>query len=230
MFNFVSRATVGYCERVGNTFFSEPLNLISNLAFFISAFLIYRLYKVNQVTGFSYWFLFALLLLIGAGSSLWHSFRTSYSLAFDSIPIFIFFLSLLFLLAKKFLGGVSKAIVFVLGFFFLQIVVSYLFPQFLNGSIRHIVNAFVFLGIASLLYKQNKAIRKDIVVCLSLYVLAIICRSVDNIICVYFPIGTHFLWHTLTAFAAYFAIKILLGVKPLRQLKIGSKTRGKDSF
>lgn len=216
MSELVSKAVVGYCERVGDTVLSEPVNLVSNLVFFISAFLVYKLYKSKNITGFGYWFLFALLLLIGTGSSLWHSFRNPYTLALDAIPIFVFFLLLLFLFIKKLISSSSKAIIVVLGIFLLQIAMSYLFPQVLNGSIRHVVNAIVFLGLSTFLFKENKVARKDIVLALSLYVLAIICRSVDNTICPYFPLGTHFLWHSLNAFAAYFAIKILLGVKSVK--------------
>ncbi len=214
--NFISKTVTMYCERVGDTFLAEPLNFVSNLAFFISAFSLYRLYKASKVTGFGYWFLFALLILIGTGSSLWHSFRNPYTLALDAVPIFVFFLSLLFLFIKKLLGSNLKAFGMVVTFFLLQIGMSYLFPQFLNGSVRHVVNALVFLGLSTYLYGRNENIRQDIVVTLSLYILAIICRSVDNTICPYFPLGTHFLWHTLNAIAAYFAIKILLGVKPIR--------------
>ncbi len=215
MFNFVSQSVTDYCERVGELFLSEPLNLVSSLAFFVSALLVYKLYKNKKVTGFGYWPLFYLLILIGIGSSLWHCFRNSYTLALDAMPVFIFLLLFIYLLLRKLLNSSFKAFMFVVAFFLFQVGVSYLFPQILNGSVRHVVNAVVFITLGSLIYKRNPLLRKDIVLALSLYAFAIIFRSIDNQVCLSFPVGTHFLWHILNATASYFAIKILLNVKPL---------------
>ena len=214
MLDFVSRSVPEYCERIENSFLSEPLNLVSNLAFFVSAIFVYRLYKSRKVTKFSYWFLFLLLLFIGVGSTLWHSFRNPYTLALDAIPVFILLLSFIYILFRRILNNSFAALILALIFFLFQVGVSYLFPQVLNGSIRHFVNACIFIVLGGLVYKVNPVIRRDIVAAIILYILAITFRSVDNLVCPYFSIGTHFLWHILNATAAYFAIKTLLEIKP----------------
>lgn len=214
MLDFISRTVPEYCERTGNTLLAEPLNLLSNLAFFVSAFFVYRLYKSKKIARLKYWFLLFLLLLIGIGSSLWHSLRTPLTLALDAVPIFIFFLSFIYLLLRKLLGSNLKALVSVLIFFLIQVGVSYIFPTVLNGSVRHVVNAITFIGLGSLVYERNPAVRRDIALALTVYIFAIFTRSIDHQICDLFPVGTHFLWHILTAAASYFAIKTLLGMKP----------------
>lgn len=213
MLNFVSKSVVEYCERIGESFLSEPLNLISNIAFFLSAFFVYRLFKTKKVKGLSYWLLFFLLLLIGVGSTLWHSFRNPYTLALDAIPSFILLLSITYILFRKLLNNNLKALLLVLAFFLFQVEASYIFPQVMNGSIRHFVNACILIVLSSIVYKRNPVVRKELVAAITLYILAILFRSIDNFACPYFPVGTHFLWHVLNATAAYFAIKTLLGIK-----------------
>src|SRR5687768_16209291 len=133
MINLFSNALVNYCELAGDTFLSEPLNLFSNLAFFGSAYMVYKLYKDMNVKKFYYWFLFAMLIIIGTGSSLWHSIRNPYTHVLDAVPIFIFLLSLLFLLIHTIVESSWKSFGIVAAFFLLQLGLSYFFPKVLNG-------------------------------------------------------------------------------------------------
>lgn len=212
MENFYSRSITEYCERVGNEFYSEPFNALSNIAFFVSVFFIYKLFKNHAIKSFGYWFLFALLVLGGIGSLSWHSFRNPLTLFLDAVPIFIFFLTFVYLLLVRLTQSRSIALVLLVGFFMIQVLASYAFPTFLNGSIRHFVNGIAFLGIVVWLYKKYDNLNRHLLVAFLLYILAIIFRSIDNSVCSIIPVGTHFMWHILNATAAYFAIRGLISI------------------
>ena len=212
MENFYSRWITEYCERIGNEFYSEPFNALSNIAFFVSAFFIYKLLKKHAIKSFGYWFLFTLLVLGSIGSLLWHSFRNPLTLSLDAVPIFIFFFTFVYLLLEQLTRSKRKALILLVSFFILQVLASYVFPTFLNGSIRHVVNGIAFLGIVVWLYKKYANFSRHLPVAFLLYILAILLRSIDNSVCSIFPVGTHFMWHVLNAAAAYFAIRALLKI------------------
>lgn len=206
-----------YCERVGNSIFSEPINLLSNLAFFITVILLYKEYKNIKKVNFEYWFILITFLVVGIGSSLWHSLRSPLGFTLDSVPILIFLLSLFFVILKELTTDYKKAIILTTFFLSLQFILSYLFSNFLNGSVLHVTSGVIFFSIIIWIRKKYSRILKNIVIGLLLYILAIIFRSIDNLVCPYFPLGTHFMWHILNAGGAYFAVK---GLFDLRSLSI----------
>ncbi len=207
MDNFYLRSITEYCERVSVGFLSEPFNLISNFAFFVSAIFLYRLTKQEKIKGFQYKLPLFLVIFIGIGSSLWHSIRNPFTNALDAIPIFIFFLILVFLLLKNLLQNNKQSFLITTSFLFLQIVVSYLFPNFLNGSIRHFINGLTFIILIFWINKKYKRININILIAFTIYIFAIVFRSIDNNVCPVFPVGTHFLWHIFNSIAVYFAVK-----------------------
>jgi len=213
MKNLYALSIVEYCERLGNSIFSEPINLFSNLAFLFSAYLIFKLFKKHKKVDAEYWILFWLVISIGLGSALWHSFRTPLAHAFDAIPIYLFLLTYLYLFLKNLLDSKGKSVVIVITYLFLQIGVSILFPEVFNGSIRHIVNALFFVALSLWIYIKAKGLNLNFILALLAYMLGIVFRTTDNKICIIFPVGTHFLWHILTALASYFAIKALTELK-----------------
>ncbi len=210
MQNVYSQSVVEYCERVGNSLLSEPINLFSNLAFFIAALLAYRLI-VKFKLGTAYKVIALIILVIGIGSSAWHSVRTPFAHAMDFLPIFAFFLLYLYQLVKRLTTNKYLPALVTLGFLGLQIAMSIMFPTVLNGSVRHVVNLFLLSGVIYIVNAQNKI--KDYLVWMFVcYLVAVICRTLDNTVCSYFPIGTHFLWHILTASTVYFAFKSLVSL------------------
>lgn len=204
-----------YCERVGSGIFSEPINLLSNLAFFVSVILLYKLFKSRKNINFEYWFILTIFLIVGVGSSLWHSLRIPLAFVLDAVPILVFLISLLVIILKELTGSYKKAIVLTTVSFIFQVVISYLFSDFLNGSVLHFVSGIVFSGVIIWIYKKFNCIPGNIIAGLLLYILAMIFRSIDNLVCQYFSLGTHFIWHILNAGGAYFAVKGLLDLKSL---------------
>lgn len=68
-----------YCERTSASWWNEPLNVVTNLAFFVAAYLLacqLRSMKPNTGLGvpWDWWALSGLIALIGMGSLLFHLF------------------------------------------------------------------------------------------------------------------------------------------------------------
>lgn len=210
MSNVYSQSVVEYCERVGNSLLSEPINLFSNLAFFIAAFFAYRLITKLKL-GTTYKIISLIILIIGIGSSAWHSVRTPFAHAMDFLPIFAFFMFYLYQLLKRLTTDKYLPFLATLGLLGLQIAMSILFPTVLNGSVRHVVNLFLLSGLIYILNSQNKHMAHFIWMFIC-YLLAVIFRTLDNTVCSNFPIGTHFLWHILTASTVYLAFRSLISL------------------
>jgi hypothetical protein len=211
--NIVERSVTEYCERVDNSIFGEPINLLTNLTFIISACFVFRLLKEKKVQDNTYKFLIGIILMIGVGSASWHSFRTSLAHALDFVPIFIFFLSFLFLMLEKLLKSKSQAILLTSTYFVLQLSVSFLFPQILNGSIRHIVNIGIFILLILWIKKKYRRLNSSVYLAFGTYSVGVLFRSMDSLVCSNFHLGTHFLWHIFTAMATYYSVASLIWLK-----------------
>jgi len=194
---------------------AEPINALTNLAFLIAAYLGYSLLKKKQTKDRELLILPWMLLLVGLGSLAYHTARNSLTLVIDGLPIYIFILYAFFICLRELMESKLKATLVLAGFIMLEILLSIYFPrELLNGSIRHIV-AVAFVSIMGWFVTRHygpKVIR-PLVEVVGLYILAIIFRSIDVWICTWFPIGTHFLWHILTAFAGYQVIHLLSVIK-----------------
>ena len=84
-----------YCERGGDpSFWAEPLNAISNGAFIIAGLVAARQLKRSPRRDYALfeWLMIALILAIGTGSFLFHTYATVWAIPFDTIPISLFML------------------------------------------------------------------------------------------------------------------------------------------
>src|SRR5436190_1310776 len=83
-----------YCERTDGSFWSEPLNAVSNVSFLIAAIVAWiQIRRVSRLTGQPAGELSALplmILFIFVGSSLFHTTATRWGLALDSGSIGVY--------------------------------------------------------------------------------------------------------------------------------------------
>lgn len=189
-----------YCERTDFSLLSEPLNLITNLAFILAAlFGLWVLKKDQNLDRGSLW-LFSLMVLIGIGSALFHSLATRWAALADTIPILVFQLSFLILYARNIMTlswlkiGALIVIFFALGWGFSQN------PRaVMNGSLGY-MPALLFLGFFALShYKNNRPKPHYLSSAAGLFILSLAFRSLDMSVCAHFPLGVHFMWHLLNA-------------------------------
>lgn len=197
-----------YCERTGPEIWSEPVNAISNLAFFVAGF--WGLREIRRHGGDAFaqilaWWVVA----IGVGSSLFHTFANVLTIWMDVVPIATFTLALTLFNLKRFfnLAWVPSVLTLV-GFFAIAGAATAALPDWVrvatNGTSGYLpaVLALAFFGVL-LVLRSHPAGRYDIAAAAILLVSATF-RSIDAEVCAALPLGTHFLWHTLNG--------LLLGV------------------
>ncbi len=197
----------GYCERIDPSYWAEPINAVSNFAFLAAAIIMW-----HRTDGFrpAQW-LAALLFAIGVGSFLFHTHATLWSAMLDVIPIILFSFSYIYLANRDFWGfSVRASVLGTLGFLpfaylaggvfsalpFFQISASYWSLPLLIGVYG------VFL------WKRFPILGRNLCFGATLLCVSLTARSLDEILCVKFPFGTHFLWHLLNALMLGWMIEV----------------------
>jgi hypothetical protein len=201
-----------YAETNLNNFIVEPWNAISSIVLILPAiYFIFQLKKRYRENGF-FIVLSALLFLGGIGSTLYHAFRSDpLLLALDVVPIQLLSLLIIVYFWYKVLKSRTKVIL-VLGAFILTKVYIYMS---LSGSdlmnLSYLVNG-IMMFLPILIYLINTSFRKAGYVYLSctLFFLSLVCRQIDINTVSVFPMGTHWLWHILSAGGSLFMSLYLL--------------------
>ncbi|MCY4006925.1 MAG: ceramidase domain-containing protein [Rhodobacteraceae bacterium] len=191
----------GYCERLHPGLFSEPLNALTNLAFFIAA--AWSLARPETRRHSVTIALSVLVCLIGAGSMLFHTFANRFTGIIDVLAIVLFVLVYLYATNRHFLEvrpPVATAICLL--FFPYSFIVIwatlYLFP-WIGESSGYIPIALLILGYAVFLRHRLPIVARDLGYGFILLALSIFFRWLDLKVCSSVPIGTHFIWHIVNA-------------------------------
>jgi len=203
-----------YCERLGNGFWAEPFNALTNAAFLIAALLLLRLISHRPQGGVS-WDIYTLVLLIasvGLGSFLWHTFATRWAELADKLPIFAFMLVYLSSYMARALRLSWRLILFWLTLFLLlNVAVKLLLPADLfNGSIMYLPALLALLMMAFASVQQRLPGAMIMFVLTGLFCVAVVFRSIDQLLCDSFPLGSHFVWHLLNAVMLYWLMRTLI--------------------
>ncbi len=199
-----------YCERTDASFLSEPLNLFSNAAFFVAAFLASRgLAEVAPQKQRPLKIMLALCVLVGLGSSLFHSFAVRWAELADVVPIglfILFYIGLFFrVLLERSWAQVGLAYA---GFIVLTLVFSLAVdPQLVNRS-QNYFGTLVFLFVLYYFaWKARIPEARHYLLAGFVFILSITARALDMEVCDAFPLGTHFLWHTGNGVALYLVMR-----------------------
>jgi hypothetical protein len=204
-----------YCERLDTGLWAEPINAVSNLAFFAAAIGAYMLWKREGRGDRFILLLIGLAVLVGIGSTLFHTFATRWGLFADAIPIGIFVVAFLVYTLRRFLDQ-SVAITFIWIAVFLA--VSALLPRllppgFLNNSGFYfpVFGALLILGAVLWARGGNLQWIGGAYLCAAaLFALSLSFRIVDQAVCAQFPLGTHFMWHSLNGLLIYVMLWIAI--------------------
>lgn len=198
-----------YWERSGDGLWAEPFNASSNIAFLIAAYLIYRLIKLKQSKSWKYFAMCILLAIVGIGSFSYHTARSNYTFLLDVVPIILFILLGSFLLMRLLIKSTKLSSILTA-----SLAVSYLVipSDKFNGSLPYILTLIVLLPLATwglYKYKYGRKALLLFMLCL-VFGIAIIFRSIDLIALPIFPMGTHWIWHILTALSAYILARFVI--------------------
>ena len=203
-----------YCERIGAGLLAEPINALTNAAFFIAAWAAWSLARRSHRLSTAIWVLIALSIAIGTGSALFHTFATGWTRILDEVPILLFQLWFLWLYARRImrlrtvLAAAAIAAYMVVAYFGRQ------FPHLLNGSLVYAPALILLLGLGLYHFLRHKAGRVLLLATAGIFLIALALRSVDEAACPHIPIGTHFLWHVLIGVVLYLSMRALIVNQP----------------
>jgi hypothetical protein len=210
-----------YCERnLDPGFWAEPLNALSNLAFFIAAVMAWADLRARgprpgdaRLVG-----LILLIMAVGTGSFLFHTFATRWALLADVIPIGLFTLAFLALALNSILGvsGIYAVFIATAVAVFAQVL-----PPWFNGSFGYAPAwaALILVGLPA--FARNEAAGAWILAAAAVFTLSLIFRTLDGgagcfahppgVADAQFIIGTHTLWHILNAVTLYLLMRAVIG-------------------
>lgn len=188
-----------YCERLDPSFWSEPLNAISNAAFIIAALVCGLKALRDRRTDALTISLVAILFAIGVGSFLFHTFATRWSGVADTVPILLFILVYLAAATRRYLqASWFSAILVPVGFIGFAILFVRLWGAYLpsmNGSEGYFPVLVILVAFGLLLSRRGHPAAVALIAAAALFSLSLTFRSIDLAICGPLPFGTHFLWH-----------------------------------
>jgi hypothetical protein len=199
-----------YCERVGPGLAAEPLNAVTNAAFLVVAWSLWRLVRRRGEPAADTRALLVLIVAIGIGSTAFHTFATPWARALDEIPILLFQLLFLWCYARSVIGTgrwtAGGCVVTLLA----AALVARQFPHLLNGSLVYLPALLLVMALGIYHWRRQAAGRSYLSAAAVVLALAVVFRTLDAEVCERFPLGTHFLWHLLVAAVIYLSMRALL--------------------
>lgn len=210
-----------YCETAlaqATSFPIEPINTWTSLIPVVTGVLALLWLRRHEIHDTAAYILASLAVLTGVGSALWHGLRTGLMLTFDVLPGLAYFLVILLMWPYRLynrwwayacvvalFGAVQAAFLFV--------------PTVSRGGPPATLFLVITIFAAVLLvltYKRARAALPWGIVMVGAAALAATFRSIDLYTCTTLPFGTHFLWHTFLALAAYAGVRFLVWLKKAR--------------
>ena len=184
-----------YCERLDPSFWAEPINALTNLAFIAVGFWVLRgSSQSGKVLGL-------LTLLVGIGSLAFHTFATPWAATLDVGFIALFILAFAYLAPRHLWNQTTRASVlaclFVIGVIatvsILAPSLKVLFGHFPPGIY---VGAWLSLAIyaAVSLRSCTAKVGRWLVLAAILFPISLLARELDTPLCESIPSGIHWLW------------------------------------
>src|SRR5262245_20149692 len=205
-----------YCERGSNpAFWAEPLNALTNAAFFIAAALalITWLGQPREQRGAVEFILIGLVFAIGTGSFLFHTLATRWAAVADWGPISIFMVAYVVYAMRRFIGlPIVAAVAAGAGFVVVLVLVKQILCQgapCFNGSVGYSPALAVLIGIGAERTARGHPAGRLLLAAGLVFLLSLVTRTIDRAICPWtlfaagHAAGTHFIWHVLNAVVLY---------------------------
>ena len=199
----------GYCERTDPTFWSEPINAITNAAFLIAAFIMWRRTRGQGLVLAD--MLIWTLVAIGVTSFLFHTFAHVWAAAADSLSILIFVLIYLYAANRHYWNvPVLSAALMTSAFFPFSFALGWVFSRLPFFEISSFYWPLpVLIGTyAVLLRTRHPRLAAGLGIGAGILCLSLFFRSIDELVCAAFPVGTHILWHILNAIMLGWMIEV----------------------
>ena len=196
-----------YCERLGPTFWAEPVNAFTNASFLVGAWLALLRAKHLNVMSPAVWCLLGLMCAIGFGSFSFHTVANNLTRFLDVLPILLFQLVYVWLYCREIVRIRQTFAVTIVSVYLVAAILGRQFPHILNGSLIYAPSIVVLFGIGFYHAASHRNARFVVMGAAFVFVVSLVCRTVDGVVCSYFPLGTHFLWHLFNGLVLYFLLK-----------------------
>jgi hypothetical protein len=202
-----------YCERTDPSFWAEPANALSNVAFLIAAFFAYRDWRKGGDVATL--LLIAVTLLVGLGSFAFHTLATRGAVLLDTIPIALFIHGYLYLALRRFIGlRIVLSLLIVAAFFGASHGLTEVLPgRLLNGSVGYLPALFALLVVGWL--ANGATTRRALFAAAAVFAVSLAFRTVDLWLCSRVPLGTHAVWHMLNGAVLYLLLRAAISAPPL---------------
>ncbi len=197
-----ARTVDGYCERTSAAFWAEPVNAITNAAFLLAALLAVRTVRREMLADAAALWLIALVIAIGIGSFVFHTFATIWAAVADVLPIMLFIVSFLVLTVRRFFRrrwwlAALVGILFLPAAQALSGTVGDLVGDRLSGSEGYLPALLALFVCGGLLHRHPAG--AGLLTAGVVFAVSLTFRSLDEPLCGLLPLGTHFVWHLLNA-------------------------------
>ena len=209
--NFFQHINV-YCERTDASFWSEPLNAVSNLAFVIAAYFAYLAYRVHVETPQKTSLILILcLVIIGMGSFAFHTFANRLTGLMDVLPIGITILlfygfTLINVFKMKWWLVLVAFAYFPLGYWGVSL------PVFddLGASAMYVPALLMLIGLAIIAVMKDIHSAHFLIMAFFIFTTSLLFRMADEFVCAHFSYGTHYMWHILNAATLYLCLRFYM--------------------
>ena len=196
-----------YCERTDASFWAEPVNALSNVAFLIAAAVAFRLWRRGDRDDWPALALIGVVAAVGIGSFVFHTVATRAAILADVIPIAIFIYGYLLLALVRFLHFEAVAagaivVAFAAG---AQALAAAAPPRLLNGSVGYLPALVALIAVA--LAAGEPGTRRSLWLAAAVFAVSLAFRTADTAICPQFALGSHFIWHVLNAVVLYLLLR-----------------------
>lgn len=199
-----------YCERHGPGLFEEPINTGSNIAFFVSALFAFFLARRRNALSPGVLVLLLLAVMVGVGSALWHMFAAPWANLMDVATILLFQLWFFWLYLRK-RSGMSALVptLSVIAYVAISALMMNV-PPYFNGSIFYAPTLAALLGLSVFHYAHSRTGRWLLIIATLVFFMALVFRSMDELVCPLIPFGTHCLWHVFNGGLLYVVMKVTI--------------------
>ena len=223
-FGDMARAIDMYCERTSGAWDAEPLNAVSNAAFFIAAWAAWRLQQRHPNAAFdgAIRALCMIIAVVGAGSLTFHTVATRWAEWADVIPILIFMIVYCWLILTAFfrwpwwLKAMATSLLFG-STFYLE---SDEFEKVLWGGAMYLPTLVLLMAVGAGIWRRNASAGKAFYAAAGLFVLSFTARTLDKPMCDALPIGTHYFWHLFNAAVLFLLVRTVILHAPAPKEKV----------
>jgi hypothetical protein len=204
-----TRAIDGYCERVDPSFWAEPFNAVTNVAFLIAAWIMWRRTRGLGLPVAD--MLCRVLVLIGVTSFLFHTFAHVWAAAADSLSILVFVILYIWAANRHYWNAPAwGAGLLTAAYIPYSVALGWVFSRlpFLEISAEYWPLPVLIGAYAFLLRGRFPQLATGLAIGAGILCVSLVFRSLDQIVCAAFPLGTHFIWHILNAIMLGWMIEV----------------------